>query len=63
MTIDKLEVSLGEVFEWGQAYVALSRATSLQKLRILGEFGPNVIKTHPKVVTFYQNFVRSVFQQ
>ncbi len=62
MTIDKLEVSLGEVFEWGQAYVALSRATSLQTLRIVGNFDAKVIRTHPKVINFYNSFVESVFQ-
>ena len=30
MSIDKLRVSLDGVFEYGQAYVALSRATSLE---------------------------------
>lgn len=30
MSIDKLRVNLSGVFEYGQAYVALSRATSIE---------------------------------
>eukprot|EP01102_Stenamoeba_stenopodia_P001717 TRINITY_DN11569_c0_g2_i1.p1 TRINITY_DN11569_c0_g2~~TRINITY_DN11569_c0_g2_i1.p1 ORF type:complete len:612 (+),score=115.89 TRINITY_DN11569_c0_g2_i1:92-1837(+) len=52
MTIDKLVIKLDDVFEYGQAYVALSRATSLEGLRLLG-FSPRVIKAHPKVISFY----------
>merc|ERR1712039_790841 len=40
MTIDALEVDLGVIFECGQAYVALSRATSLERLRVR-KFSPD----------------------
>ena len=36
MTISHLDVDLAGVFEYGQCYVALSRATSLDNLRVLG---------------------------
>jgi ATP-dependent DNA helicase PIF1 len=54
MTIDCLEVDLRGCFEFGQAYVALSRATSLQQLRVLN-FEPQQVKAHPKVVEFYRS--------
>jgi len=53
MTIPNLEVNLGGCFEYGQGYVALSRATSLEGLRIVG-FTPTVIRAHARVVEFYQ---------
>jgi len=51
MTIDALEADLGQIFEYGQAYVALSRATSLSRLRILN-FNASLVKTHPRAVEF-----------
>lgn len=51
MTIEFVEVSLRGVFEPGQAYVALSRAVSLEGLRV-SHFDPRAIRAHPKVVSF-----------
>lgn len=49
MTIPLLEVSLAGVFECGQAYVALSRATELAGLRVL-DFSASAVRAHPKCV-------------
>eukprot|EP00741_Cyanophora_paradoxa_P013401 tig00020685_g12940.t1 len=56
MTIDSLEISLKGVFEYGQAYVALSRATSLETLRLL-DFDPRCVRAHPRVLQFYNSFI------
>jgi len=48
-TLDRVKVDLGKVFEKGQAYVALSRATSLDGLQVLN-FNPSKVQAHPKVV-------------
>jgi len=53
-----VEMNLGNVFEVGQAYVALSRATSLSGL-YLQDFNPSGIRAHPKVIQFYEQFVPS----
>jgi ATP-dependent DNA helicase PIF1 len=55
LTIDWLEVSLAAVFEVGQAYVALSRARSLDGLRVLS-FDPRAVRTHAAVIDFYGRF-------
>ncbi|CEP10115.1 hypothetical protein [Parasitella parasitica] len=52
-TLDCVRVDLGKVFEKGQAYVALSRATSLEKLQILN-FDPVKVMAHPTVSNFYK---------
>ncbi|KAK4510077.1 uncharacterized protein ATC70_006246 [Mucor velutinosus] len=52
-TLDAVRVDLGKVFEKGQAYVALSRATSLKQLQILN-FDPAKVMAHPTVSNFYR---------
>ncbi|KXN87451.1 ATP-dependent DNA helicase pfh1 [Leucoagaricus sp. SymC.cos] len=47
-TLDRVKVDLSRVFEKGQAYVALSRATSLEGLQVLN-FEPNKVHAHEKV--------------
>nr|XP_023671563.1 ATP-dependent DNA helicase PIF1 [Paramormyrops kingsleyae] len=53
MTLDCVEISLARVFESGQAYVALSRASNLQGLRVM-DFDPRVVRADPDVLLFYR---------
>lgn len=57
MSLDCVEMSLGRVFASGQAYVALSRARSLQALRVL-DFDPMVVRCDPRVLRFYATLRR-----
>ncbi|WRT70775.1 uncharacterized protein IL334_007774 [Kwoniella shivajii] len=50
-TLDRVKVDLGKVFEKGQAYVALSRATSLEGLQVLG-FNADKVMAHRKVANW-----------
>lgn len=52
MSLDCVEITLGRVFASGQAYVALSRARSLQGLRVL-DFDPMVVRCDSRVLHFY----------
>ncbi|XP_061695214.1 ATP-dependent DNA helicase PIF1 [Syngnathoides biaculeatus] len=54
MTLDCVEISLARVFESGQAYVALSRARSLESLRVM-DFDPRVVRADPDALVFYKN--------
>lgn len=54
MSLDFAKVNLSNVFEYGQAYVALSRVKSLAGLHLQG-FRRGLVKAHPKVVEFYNS--------
>jgi ATP-dependent DNA helicase PIF1 len=51
-TLERVKVNLGKVFEKGQAYVALSRATSQEGLQVLN-FAANKVMAHDRVAWFY----------
>jgi ATP-dependent DNA helicase PIF1 len=53
-TLERVKVDLGRVFEKGQAYVALSRATCKEGLQVL-RFDPSKVKAHDKVREFYNS--------
>jgi ATP-dependent DNA helicase PIF1 len=52
MTLKYVEVSSRDIFESGQLYVALSRATHLEGLRVTG-FSRNQLPMDPTVLEFY----------
>ncbi len=53
MTLDCVEIDLGDsIFEYGQAYVALSRARTLDSVRIV-RLSKRAFRTHPLVLKFY----------
>lgn len=51
-SLDCVRVKLDNIFEYGQAYVALSRARSLDGLYVTG-FQPKCIRIHPDVLEMY----------
>ena len=53
MSLDCVEISLERVFECGQAYVALSRARSMEGLRVLF-FNAQCAKADKQVLTYYK---------
>jgi ATP-dependent DNA helicase PIF1 len=53
-TLERVKVDLGKVFEKGQAYVALSRATSQAGLQVL-RFEARKVMAHEKVRGFYDS--------
>ena len=53
-TLERVKVDLGKIFERGQAYVALSRATCQEGLQIL-RFDPKKVMAHEKVKSFYDS--------
>jgi ATP-dependent DNA helicase PIF1 len=53
-TLDYVEIKLSDVFDYGQAYVGLSRCKSLEGLSII-DIDWNKINAHPKAIEFYKN--------
>ncbi|KAG2446559.1 hypothetical protein HYH02_008546 [Chlamydomonas schloesseri] len=53
MSLDRVQVSLSNIFATGQAYVALSRARSLEGLELL-DCNDDCVKVDPAVVSFYR---------
>jgi ATP-dependent DNA helicase PIF1 len=55
MTLDAAEIDVGpSVFEFGQAYTALSRVKSLSALRVTNILRRS-FRAHPEVVNFYES--------
>lgn len=57
MTLDEVFIDFNRIFEYGQAYVALSRVKSLNGLYLKG-FDPRKIMANPKIVEFYAKLER-----
>ncbi|RPA98111.1 hypothetical protein L873DRAFT_1569971, partial [Choiromyces venosus 120613-1] len=55
-TLERVKVDLGKVFEKGQAYVALSRATCQEGLQVL-RFDKSKVMAHEKVRAFYNSLL------
>lgn len=53
MTLDRIECHLGKTFEYGQAYVAVSRVKTLEGL-FLRRSTRQSFRAHPKAVAFYE---------
>ena len=53
-TLERVKVDLGRIFEKGQAYVALSRATCQEGLQII-RFDPKKVMAHDRVRGFYDS--------
>ena len=53
MSLDAVEVSLSRAWECGMAYVALSRARSLEGLALAERLTTDALRAHPAVRDFY----------
>jgi len=54
-TLDYLRVDLSKTFEYGQAYVALSRATTMNGIQVIG-FSREKVRANPKALLFSKRF-------
>jgi ATP-dependent DNA helicase PIF1 len=52
-TLSRAELMVANAFDYGQAYTALSRVTSLSGLWLTRPLSRNSIKAHPKVIEYY----------
>ena len=58
-TLDFAEINISDCFEFGQAYIALSRVKSRDGLSIVA-LDYDRIKAHPKAVEYYKNLINNV---
>ena len=59
-SLDHVKIDLGpSIFEYGQAYTALSRVRSLSGLSLIN-LDARKIKTHPKVKEFYKALLEQI---
>jgi len=58
-TLERVKVNLARTFEMGQAYVALSRATKMECLQVMG-FQPEKVKAHPRVLAWHGRIVEAL---
>jgi ATP-dependent DNA helicase PIF1 len=56
-TLERVKVNLSRAFEKGQAYVALSRSTTMQGLQVIG-FDASKVRAHEQVHRFYNSLSR-----
>ena len=56
-SLDYVEIDLTDIFDYGQAYVALSRVKKLEGLSIIG-IDYDKIFAHPVAVQFYKNTIQ-----
>ena len=59
MTLDKCVLHLEKCFDYGQAYVALSRCKSLEGMQIVGWKGGSEIRADPIVQQFYASIIKN----
>ncbi|XP_049538056.1 ATP-dependent DNA helicase PIF1 [Anopheles darlingi] len=62
LTLDCVELSLSKVFEAGQAYVALSRAQSLDSIRVL-DFDLKQVWANTKVLEYYRKLRKRLAEE
>lgn len=60
MTLDAVVIDLGDgIFEYGQAYTALSRVRDMKSVRLL-TIKKDSFKTHPDVIQFYEDLIEAL---
>ena len=59
MSLEYIQTDIGKsIFEYGQAYVVLSRIKSLEGLSLI-DIDYTKIKANPKVIKFYESLLDS----
>jgi len=60
--LTRVKVDLGRIFEKGQAYVAISRATCMEGLEIVN-FDPVKVMAHPDVIEWQKQWNKDRYQE